>query len=154
MSSLAQFCSPGDEVVLLKVEKPEAAQRAGYRPSPAVMEASSGRQVASPLSLPPDVPYYVETGDQVTQRQLDEAKDYLEGLAGALRSNGQRVQTQVLIADDPEGAVVDYAREMRPAFIAVIERPHPRLAEVIFGSVATSVMRAEVAPVLFLPPAE
>jgi hypothetical protein len=45
LSSLAQFCSPGDEVVLLKVEKPESPQRAGYRPSPAVMEA-----IADPAS--------------------------------------------------------------------------------------------------------
>jgi nucleotide-binding universal stress UspA family protein len=43
---------------------------------------------------------------------------------------------------------------MQPAFIAMLRRTHPGVAEVIFGSVATSVMRADVAPVLFVPPAE
>jgi nucleotide-binding universal stress UspA family protein len=154
LSSLAQFCGPNDEVVLLKVEKPEAPQRAGYRASPAVMQAIASPASGVAFSSPPEVPYYVETGDQATQRQLDEAKDYLEGLAGNLRASGQKVQTEVLIADDPEEAIVDYAREMQPAFIAMLRRTQPGLAEVIFGSVATRVMRADVAPVLFVPPAE
>jgi nucleotide-binding universal stress UspA family protein len=154
LASLAQFCSPGDEVVLLKVEKPETPQRAGYRPSPAVMEAIVGPASGVAFPSPPEVPYYVETGDQATQRQVDEAKDYLERLAGDLRAKGQKIQTEVLIADDPEDAIVDYAREMQPALIAMLRRTHPGLAEVIFGSVATSVMRADVAPVLFVPPTE
>jgi nucleotide-binding universal stress UspA family protein len=154
LSSLAQLCNPEDEVVLLKVEKPEGPQRAGYRPSPGEMDAIVGPAGGVASLSPPDVPYYVETGDQAAQRQLDEAKDYLESLAGNLRANGQKVQTEVLIADDPQDAIVDYAREMQPAFIAMLRRTHPGVAEVIFGSVATSVMRADVAPVLFVPPTE
>jgi nucleotide-binding universal stress UspA family protein len=149
--SLAQFCGPDDEVVLVKVEKPEAPQRGGYRPSAAVMEAIRAASGVASVS-PPDVPYYVETGEQVIQRQLDEAKDYLERIAGDLRAHGQKVETEVLIADKPDEAIIAYAREMRPTFIAMLRRTHQGVAEVIFGSVATSVMRADVAPVLFVPP--
>jgi nucleotide-binding universal stress UspA family protein len=154
ISSLGQFCGPGDEVILLKVEKPQAPQRAGFRPSEPVMELITGAAVGVASPIPPEVPYYLETGDQTLQRQLDEAKDYLEGLAGALRASGQEVQTEVLISDDPDDAIVDYAREIKPTFIAMLRRTHPGLSEIIFGSVATTVMRADVAPVLFVPPRE
>jgi nucleotide-binding universal stress UspA family protein len=149
-----QICGPDDEVVLLKVEKPESSQRGGYRPSAAVMDAVTGPAGGFATVSPPDVPFYIETGDQTIQRQLDEAKDYLDGLASDLRASGRTVETEVLISDKPDEAIIDYAREMHPTFIAMLRRTHPGIAEVIFGSVATSVMKADVAPVLFVPPPE
>jgi nucleotide-binding universal stress UspA family protein len=83
---------------------------------------------------------------------MDEAKDYLEALANEIRAQGHRVQTEVLIADKPADAIIEYAKEMRPSFIAMLRRTHPSVAELIFGSVAMSVMKADVAPVLFVPP--
>jgi nucleotide-binding universal stress UspA family protein len=126
--SLVQFCGLDDEVVLLKVEKPESPQRGGYRPSAAVMDAITGPVGGFATLAPPDVPFYVETGGQAIQRQLDEAKDYLEGLAGDLRASGRKVETEVLISDKPDEAIIDYAREMRPTFIAMLRRTHPGLA--------------------------
>jgi nucleotide-binding universal stress UspA family protein len=40
---------------------------------------------------------------------------------------------------------------MKPGFIAMLRRTHPGLAERIFGSVASNIVRADVAPVLFVP---
>jgi nucleotide-binding universal stress UspA family protein len=152
LAPLAEFCSPEDELTLLTVEKPEAPQRAGYRPSPVVTAAFTGPAGGAIGASAPDVPVYAETGDQALQRQLDESKDYLEGLAAGLRARGYRVDTEVLIDEHPDRAIVDYAREMKPAFIAMLRRTKPTVAELIFGSVAASVMRADVAPVLFVPP--
>jgi nucleotide-binding universal stress UspA family protein len=152
LQALTQFCEPGDEVVLVKVEKPGAPQRAGFRPSAPVVEAITGPNAGVASLSAPDVPFYVETRDQVIQRQIGETKDYLERLARDLRTTGHDVNTEVLISDKPAEAIVQYAREMRPAFIAMLRRTHPTVAELIFGSVASSVMKADVAPVLFVPP--
>jgi len=149
LTSVAELCDPDDEVVLLKVEKPEVAQRAGFRPSPILTEAIARGGVTGVNTL--DVPVYAETGDQTVQRQLAEAHDYLEALAAALRERGHQVETEVLIDDHPDRAIVDYARHMRPAFIAMLRRTHPGVAELIFGGVASSVLKADVAPVLFVP---
>jgi nucleotide-binding universal stress UspA family protein len=152
LQALAQFCDPDDEVVLVKVEKPGAPQRGGFRPSAPVVEAITGPNAGVASLAAPDVPFYVETGDQVIQRQVGETKDYLERLAHDLRTEGHAVKTEVLIADKPGEAIVQYARETRPAFIAMLRRTHPSVAELIFGSVASSVMKADVSPVLFVPP--
>jgi hypothetical protein len=37
LASIAGFCGPEDEVLLLRVEKSEPRQRTGYGPSPVVM---------------------------------------------------------------------------------------------------------------------
>ncbi|HEX5141140.1 MAG TPA: universal stress protein, partial [Dehalococcoidia bacterium] len=126
-------------------------QRGGFRPSSAVMDAIGGPATGGAPLSPPDVPYYLETEDQATQRQLDEAKGYLEQFARSLRVGGQDVQKDVLIADDPKDAIVEHARKMHPTFIVLVRRTHPALAEAIFGSVASSVMKADIAPVLLVP---
>jgi nucleotide-binding universal stress UspA family protein len=151
LAPLAELCGPEDEIILLTVEKREAPQRAGYQPSPVVTTAIAGAAAGAISASAPDVPVYVETGEQALQRQIDESRDYLESLAAGLRNRGHRVATEVLIDEHPDKAIVDYARETKPAFIAMLRRTKPTVAELIFGSVATSVMRADVAPVLFVP---
>jgi hypothetical protein len=75
----------------------------------------------------PDVPVYRETGDQTLQRQIDEAYEYLQRLAAGLRLNRHKVATEVLIEDEPDKAIIEYARRARSAFIAVLRRTHPSL---------------------------
>jgi nucleotide-binding universal stress UspA family protein len=147
LASLRQLCEREDELVLIKVEKPAAPTRRGYVP---------GEYVSSPAvgvtgAVTPDVPVFAETTDQVSQRQLNESKDYLEGLAANLRTAGYKVVTEVLIDEKPAQAIIDYARRTQPTFIAMLRRTHPELAEIFFGSVASSIARSDVAPVLFVP---
>jgi hypothetical protein len=78
---LGDLCNPDDEVVLLKVEKPESPQRAGYGPSSVITQAISGPAGGVANVSLPDVPVYAETGSQTLQRQIDEVRDYLDGLA-------------------------------------------------------------------------
>jgi nucleotide-binding universal stress UspA family protein len=152
LKSLADFCDRGDEIVLLKVEKPHSPQRSGYRPSPVVNEAIVGPAGGMTRVTTLDVPVYAETGDQAIQSHLDEAQDYLGVLADGLREKGYTVDTEMLIDEHPARAITEYAREMKPAFIAMFHRTNFAMSELIFGSVASSVMRADIAPVLFLPP--
>jgi nucleotide-binding universal stress UspA family protein len=149
--SLAALCDPGDRVVLLKVEKPETPQRSGFRPGPVVTQAIVGPFGGATGVASPDVPVYFETGEQTVQRQLAEAQDYLETLASELREKGFQVDAEVLIDDHADRAIVEYARILKPAFIAMLRRTNQGVAERIFGSVASSVLKADVAPVLFVP---
>jgi nucleotide-binding universal stress UspA family protein len=153
LAALTAFCDPDDEVTLLKVEKPQAPQRSGYRPSAVVSDTVAATAGGLTRVATIDVPVYAETGDQAVQRQLDEAHDYLEGLADELRYKGFWVNTEVRIDEHPAKEIVDYARHMRPTFIAMLRRTSPTLKELIFGRVASTVMHADVAPVLFIPPA-
>lgn len=100
---------------------------------------------------PPDLPVYMETGDQTLDRQIQEARDYLEGLAEGVRRRSHRVRTEVLIEHRPDEAIIDYAKRLQPKLIAMLRRSHSAWPELIFGSVATSVARADIAPVLFVP---
>jgi len=154
LGALADFCSPEDEVVLLKVEKPERTRASGFRPGKVLSATSVGGPAGGGVAgiAGPDLPVFLESRDQTLQRQVDEAIDYLESLAHGLRAKGLAVKTEVLVDPEPDAAIVNYARHMRPAFIAMLRRTHGSLAELIFGSVASSVARADVAPVLLVPP--
>lgn len=151
---LTDFCTPEDEIVLLKVEKPEPTRASGFRPGKVVSGTSVGGPAGGGVAgvAGPDLPVFRESRDQTLQRQVDEAFDNLEVLASGLRASGFKVKTEVLVDPEPDTAIIDYARRMRPTFIAMLRRTHPGVAERIFGSVASSVARADVAPVLLVPP--
>jgi nucleotide-binding universal stress UspA family protein len=74
-------------------------------------------------------------------------------VAGPLRSAGLSVETRVLVNNDPARAIVDYARDMHPDFVVMLRRTHPGIGEIVFGSIASRVAHADVAPVLFVPSA-
>jgi nucleotide-binding universal stress UspA family protein len=151
-AALEKICEPEDELTLLSVSKPEHRARTGYRPGRLLVGPATG-STGGYGGITPDVPRYADRGYQVWQRQADESKDYLEGLAEVLRAHGFQVQTEVLVDENPDNAIVEYARTHKPTFIAMLRRTHPGLSEMLFGSIASSVVRADVAPVLFVPPA-
>jgi nucleotide-binding universal stress UspA family protein len=151
LDALEGICDAGDEVVLLAVEKPAAPQRGGYRPGNVITDAIVGPAGGMAGVVAPSEPVYAETTGQALQRQIDEKRDYLEELATGLRHKGYAVSTEVLIEDKPDQAIIAYAKQKRPTFIVMLRRTHSALGELIFGSVASSVVRAEVAPVLFVP---
>jgi nucleotide-binding universal stress UspA family protein len=141
-------------VVLLSVKKPEEPERIGSRPGEAVAGGFAGPSGGVMGVVTPDVSLFRETKEQSLDRQLSEARDYLEGLAGGLRSAGFDVKTEVRTDDHPARIILEYAKEMKPTFIAMLRRTHFGLGELLFGSVATQVVQAEVAPVLFVPGAK
>jgi nucleotide-binding universal stress UspA family protein len=108
-----------------------------------------GSVTGAPMT--PEVPVYAETAEQSVQGQIDETKDYLEGLAGVIRGKVHKVETVVLVEDKPDEAIIDFATKMHPTFIAMLRRSHPGIAEMLLGRVASKIVRSEVAPVLFVP---
>lgn len=151
LAALEQILGPEDEFVLLAVRKPEEPLRKGYGPG---VVAAAGVIVGpggGMIGAGPDLPVYAETTDQALQSQVAESKDYLERLAAGLRDDGYTVETEVLIDENPDRAIIEYARKMQPTFIAMCRRTSTGLREFIFGSTASSIARADVSPVLFLP---
>ena len=151
LDALEHLCSSDDRIILLKVEKPEALQATGVKPGRRMRGSIVGPAGGIRGVVSPNVPTYAETSEQVRDRQIDESKSYLERLASPIRQRGHMVETEVAIGSDVDEAIVTYARRVKPDFIAMLRRTHLGLGERLFGSVATSVVRSEVAPVLFVP---
>ena len=72
--------------------------------------------------------------------------------AQPLQEKGYRVQIKVLLHEHPGEAIISTAKEMRPTFIAMATHGRSGLSELIHGSVAETVMRSGVAPVLLVRP--
>jgi nucleotide-binding universal stress UspA family protein len=153
LASLEQLCNADDEIILLSIAKPEARLRSGSRPGMVMASAIGGPGGGVEESITPESPVYQETIAQTQQRQTDETKDYLENLAGAMRRQGFTVNTVVDIDENPGDAIVRYAKQTHPTFIAMLRRTRVGIGELVFGSVASTVTRSDVAPVLFVPPA-
>lgn len=151
---LKEICDTGDEVVLLAVRTPSDPKQIGFAPGRSVRGGFSGPSGPVAGIVTPDAPVFGETKDQAHESQRLEAIDYLEGLAGPLRASGLAVQTEAVVADKAGATIVAYARTMKPTLIALLRRTRLGLSERVFGSVATEVTESQVAPVLFVPPAQ
>jgi nucleotide-binding universal stress UspA family protein len=151
LSFLEQVSNPGDKVVLLSVQKPEAPVKSGSLPGQVVRGGFAPAGGVTGLVTPP-TPVYRETDDQSFERQIHHAMDYLEGLAAPLRKTGLEIRTEVRLDEHPAEAIIAYARDMRPTFITMLRRTRFGLGELLFGNVATRVIESEVAPVLLVPP--
>ena len=139
-------------MTLLTVRKHETPRRVGSRPGQLVQGSAMGPSGGVVDMVTPDTSVFVETVAQVSERQLNEARDYLEHLAVGLHAAGFNVSTEVILSAGPSRAIIDYARTAKPTFIALLRRTHLGLGALFFGSVAKDVVEAEVAPVLFIPP--
>ena len=87
------------------------------------------------------------------QRALEEqARDYLEGVAGRLRSSGRVVQTRVVTHTHVAAAIIDEARAGGTDLIALASHGRGGLKRLLLGSVADKVLRAVSLPVLVWRP--
>jgi nucleotide-binding universal stress UspA family protein len=155
IQALEAFATPDDVLVFLKVERPQHQTRDGFVPGIVVHSAIVGGSGGGGGGVVnPDMPHLAETLDQSLQRQVSEARDYLEDLAGAPRKEGFQVETEVLISDKPSDAITEYARRTDASLIAMLPRTHHSLRETLLGSVSTDVIKAGLAPVLVLPAKE
>ncbi len=102
-----------------------------------------------PLNLAaPDVNIATPLPDP--QELLQEALDYLEGLAGSLREDGINVKTAAVERDVVAEAIVDYAKEHNSDLIVMTTHGRSGLSRLVFGSVAESVLRHAPCPVLLI----
>jgi nucleotide-binding universal stress UspA family protein len=81
---------------------------------------------------------------------LQEAIDYLEGIAEKLRQEGVRVKTDAVERDMVAEAIVEYAENNDIDLIVMTTHGRSGLSRLIFGSVAESVVRHAPCPVLLV----
>jgi nucleotide-binding universal stress UspA family protein len=137
----------GDEVLLITVGPPPAATRRSLgEPSQPVIVGSAFAK------LEPDPPDYAEDASQALESTRAELRDYLDDESLFLRNEGFTVKCEVLIDRDPANAIVGYAREHGPLYIAMATHGRGGLDRAVHGSVAEAVVRSGVAPVLVFHP--
>jgi len=131
------------EVVLLTVAK--VPQSTGEAPHPLVV----GGAVApgAVIEVPPA--RTVEDKGQALERTRQELGDYLQGKAAALRERRLLVETEVAFGD-PAEEILAAAKAREADLIMMATHGRTDLAQVVFGSVTSDVLRSGVAPVLLV----
>jgi nucleotide-binding universal stress UspA family protein len=83
-------------------------------------------------------------------RQLAEAKGYLESVAQPLRESGVNVTTEALWGD-PAESIIGYLKDHPTQLLVMATRGKSRLNRMVFGSVSESVIRlVKVTPLLLV----
>jgi len=86
------------------------------------------------------------------ERRLQQAHDYLDGVAARLRGRALRVRTSVLVHRHPAVGIHEAAETEGADLIALATRGHGGLKRLLLGSVADKVIRAASTPVLVWHP--
>jgi nucleotide-binding universal stress UspA family protein len=146
IGEVEKLCRPEDHLVLFTVVAPHRPLSTGSRPAFELTPLSAG---SAGMATNRDVPVKGETTDQAAQSELSEASDYLEGRAARLRKSGYRVDVHAVIDDKPAEAIINFARQTQPDFIAMVRHTHGFKA--MLGSVTTSVVKSNIRPVLLVP---
>jgi len=137
----------GDKVLLLTVSSmPKATQRGWTEAREPIVVGSA---VARLETLPPD---YAEDEEQAIERTRGELQEYLDEEALFLRNEGFDVRCDVVFNPDAEKAIIEYARENGPLFIAMATHGRGGISHAVQGSVTEQVIRSGVAPVLVVRP--
>jgi nucleotide-binding universal stress UspA family protein len=79
---------------------------------------------------------------------------YLDGLADRLRMGGISIRTDIIVADHPAPAILDYSRQHAVDLIALETHGRGGLNRLLLGSVADKVLRGSVTPVLLQHPSD
>ncbi len=80
------------------------------------------------------------------------AKDYLETVAGSLRSKGIQTNPIVLNTSPVGDAIVNYAQNQKYDLIAIATHGHGGLGRLLVGSVADNILQKSGLPVLVIRP--
>ena len=151
-----RICGSGDEIVLFSVARGESPTKIGTRSGEDAEHGSSlDRLVGGVVSgrgdgTIPDLPVFAETGGQALQRTSDELIDHLDDHAAKLRRSGFLVETECAISNHPDEAIIRRAESKPPTLIAMATRSRRGIAELVFGSTSSAVVRSGVAPVLLV----
>lgn len=137
----------GDVVILLTVGRPPSSTRPAMDrvELPLVVGVRVERFAPMPQT-------HVEDMDQVIQRTKSELMDYLNDKSIILRNEGFDVIPQVLLDDKPARAIIQYARDAGPLFIAMATHGASGISHALSGSVSEEVVRSGVAPVFLVRP--
>lgn len=91
-------------------------------------------------------------GRPAWEAPFQEAKNYLEHVACALRSAMFVTKTEVVIGENPATSIMEYAERMGADLIAIATHGRSGLARVLRGSVADQIMReSRISSLVFKP---
>jgi nucleotide-binding universal stress UspA family protein len=94
----------------------------------------------------------VALDEQILNQWRAAAREYLDGVAQRLRSQGAPVDTRVLIGP-PAMAILDYAQDHNVDLLAMATHGRSGVARMLLGSVADKIVRGAGVPVLLRRPA-
>jgi len=100
-------------------------------------------------AIDPSVPWQLNRG--VEQRDRDEARRYLEEVAGPLRSDGQRVEVRVETGP-PADAITRVADELASSLVVMATHGRGALSRLLVESVASETLRKLTTPVYLVRP--
>jgi nucleotide-binding universal stress UspA family protein len=86
--------------------------------------------------------------DVAQKRLTQEAESYLDGVARLFRDKNLRVQTRVVVHDQPAVAILEEKKAMGADLVALETHGRHGLSRLIWGSVADKVIRGGSLPVL------
>jgi nucleotide-binding universal stress UspA family protein len=119
-------------------------------------------RVVKPVTQPSYTPEQVMVGDTLTslleeieaqqKRATEEARTYLEGVAGKLRGRGLSVTAHVIVEEAPAVGILREAQALGTDLIALATHGRRGLSRLLLGSVADKVVRGSTAPVLVQKP--
>ncbi len=101
------------------------------------------------VSVPPS--RTLESRGQAIEHAKEELQSYVESRATGLRKHGVDVHTQVLLGD-PATEILAYAKAKQVHLIMMATHGRTGLSRVVFGSVASRVVRSAGRPVLLVRP--
>jgi nucleotide-binding universal stress UspA family protein len=109
--------------------------------------------IASAVWIPDAALAAPVAGGDVTRRQEERAREYLNGLSRRLEASGVRVRARVQVATAIALAILEVARDERADIIALATHGRSGIRRLTLGSVADKVVRGSAVPVLlFRPP--
>jgi nucleotide-binding universal stress UspA family protein len=102
-----------------------------------------------------DWPGEVKIDEHLTRQLAEDARNYLEAIAGRLREQGLAVQTHVTLEGQPALAILEESRLQKADLLSLATHGRSGLKRLLLGSVADKVLRSATLPVLlYRPPAE
>ncbi len=108
-------------------------------------------QLYGMLGSEPMAPASADTFNEIGQRLVEEAQEYLAGVAETLRKDGVKVRTETL-----EGFAADQLlaleREMSVDLIVMATHGRSGLGRLVFGSVAERILKVGTTPVMMIKP--
>jgi nucleotide-binding universal stress UspA family protein len=99
-----------------------------------------------------DGPIASARAEQITATRVQEAQQYLDGVARTLTAEGARVQTRVRVASDVASAVVDATQAEEADLVALATHGRSGLKRLALGSVAERIVRETTTPILVFRP--
>jgi nucleotide-binding universal stress UspA family protein len=125
---------------------------AGYTLLRVIKPVPSVPSPTGSASLDAEVESMLRAMDAIQEKLRNEALTYLDGVARPLRAQGLRVETKVVVDQQPGAAIVHEAAPPAADLVALETHGRRGLSRLILGSVADKVVRGAAVPVLVHKP--